>query len=60
MGGAEGKVAFIDTEGTFRPERHRLHTIIRFMGSTDSCIESSKLPRDSVSNSDETPSQSQL
>jgi len=24
MGGAEGKVAFIDTEGTFRPERHVL------------------------------------
>jgi len=21
MGGAEGKVAYIDTEGTFRPER---------------------------------------
>ena len=22
MGGAEGKVAFVDTEGTFRPERY--------------------------------------
>ena len=27
MGGAEGKVAFIDTEGTFRPERHSFHTL---------------------------------
>lgn len=29
MGGAEGKVAFIDTEGTFRPERHNF-TFQRF------------------------------
>ena len=39
MGGAEGKVAFIDTEGTFRPERHTcfvLHT--KSLGYANSAV----------------------
>jgi DNA repair protein RAD51 len=38
MGGAEGKALYIDTEGTFRPER-LLDIAPRFNMSQDSCLE---------------------
>ena len=40
MGGAEGKVAYIDTEGTFRPERIA-EIAERFGGKAKSLITSS-------------------
>jgi meiotic recombination protein DMC1 len=38
MGGAEGKVAYIDSEGTFRPERIR-SIATRFNVDPDNCLE---------------------